>query len=63
MAWIPEKIKPNPVTGPTKELGYYNRCEQERDYLGHRGEHCGRDAVHWQPRRARDLFKLMQKKV
>jgi hypothetical protein len=63
LAWIPETVKENRVTGPTKEEAYYSRCEVERQSVGLRNEHCGRDAVHWTPRRPRDLFKLMQKEV
>lgn len=63
LAWVPERIKDNRVTGPVKEPGHYNLCEREREFLGLRGDHCGRDAVNWQPRTPRDLFKLMQKQV
>ena len=63
LAYIPEQIKENRVTGPVREEAYYNRCEVERQSLGLRDEHCGRDAVRWAPRQPKDLFKLMQKEV
>ena len=63
LAWVPETIKENRVTGPTKELAYYARCEVERQHVGLRGEHCGREATNWAPRRSTDLFKLIKKEV
>ena len=63
LAFVPEKIKENRVTGPVKEEAYYNRCENERQSIGLRNEHCGRDGVHWTPRKSTDLFNLMKKEV
>lgn len=63
LAHIAEQIKENRVTGPVREEAYYNRCEVERQSVGLRDEHCGRDAVRWTPRHPKDIFKLMQKEV
>jgi hypothetical protein len=63
VAFIPEQIKENRVTGPEKQEAHYVRCEAERLHVGLRGEHCGRDAVNWAPRKPKDIFKLMQKQV
>ena len=63
LAWVPEQIKENRVTGPIREEAYYARCEVERQHVGLRSEHCGRDAVHWAPKRPKDIFKLIKKEV
>ena len=60
LAWVPEAIKENRVTGPVKEAAYYARCEVERQSVGLNKEHCGRDAVNWAPRHKKDIFKLIQ---
>ena len=63
LAYVPEQIKENRVTGPEKQEAFYTRCEAERLHVGLRDEHCGREAVHWTPRKPKDIFKLIQKEV
>ena len=61
-SYISEKIEHNPVIGPIKQKGYYERCHLARsEHLRSLKEDgCGPEGYLWQPRNKKDLFKFIK---
>lgn len=61
LAWQPEEVEHDPVTGPKKVAGYYKRCSMVRLHESNYKNECGKEAIHWQPKDKKGLFKLIKK--
>jgi len=61
VAYHPNEIKIDPVTGPQKHKAYYDRCAVARGTaFASEPEKCGKDGKHWAPKNKRDLFKYIK---
>jgi hypothetical protein len=61
LAYHPEEIKIDPVTGPQKHEAYYDRCGYARTTaFSSEPDKCGKEGKHWQPKNKRDLFKYIK---
>jgi hypothetical protein len=64
LAFVPEHVEPDPVTGHKKIPAKYESCNIARMSRLSRDikeEHCGPEGKHWQPKHKKDLFKLIKK--
>lgn len=57
---VPAETKVDPVTGPSTTPSHYESCFAQRlDYT----DGCGKAGRFWEPKRKKDLFKLIKKEV
>ena len=61
IAFHPEEVKVDPVTGPATVKAHYDRCGLARSiaFLSE-PEKCGKEGKNWEPKNKRDLFKYIK---
>jgi hypothetical protein len=57
LAFVPETIKEDLVTGPKKEEAHYQRCTMARHEWASDKSNCGKEGRFWAPKDKKDLFK------